>query len=221
MQQSTTGDVKNLYVSLAGLPLSFTLHWPFRPSSSGADLYLLHTDIRLEESRGLHAQVSINLTQTVREALPSLEPQATLAPVINALRKEVDIKQLEFVKSAKLVPLSFSSRYYDFRQKQWSFHHADDAQLAHFVRRKVFWEQKLGSASKKAWLCDPVDLMYLGAPAAHILQIAQALVTQELIRLEGEYAQAQEGLISQGSEIEAEMTQALAELQKKHEYERG
>ena len=36
---------------------------------------VLHADIALENSQGLHEPVSVNLSATVREVLPSLEPR--------------------------------------------------------------------------------------------------------------------------------------------------
>src|SRR5579863_9838308 len=96
---------KEIYVTLTGLPLSFKLDWPFHKSTSGADFHVLHADVQLENSAGLHAPVAVNLSVTVREVMPSLEPEDMEGPVINALRKEVDRRQLEFVKSGKLVPV--------------------------------------------------------------------------------------------------------------------
>src|SRR5438067_6337207 len=92
----------NVYVTLTGLPLTIELKWPFHKSGSGADFWVLHGDIKLGNSQGLHAPVAVNLTLTVREVLPSLEAQDAEAPIINALRKEIDRRQLEFLKSGKL-----------------------------------------------------------------------------------------------------------------------
>jgi len=113
---STSG--KTIYVTLGGLPLSFKFDWPFHASGSGADFHVLHSEITLESSDGLRALVAVNLSATLREILPSLDPKDTEAPIINALRKDVDRKQIEFVKSGKLVPLPFSSRHYDFRRNK-------------------------------------------------------------------------------------------------------
>ena len=66
---------KKIWVTLTGLPLTIKLNWPFHQSTSGADFSVLHGDIRLEGSDGLHAPVAVNLSQTVREIMPSLEPQ--------------------------------------------------------------------------------------------------------------------------------------------------
>src|SRR5579862_7568334 len=106
-----TNSTKTIYVTLSGLPLSLHLEWPFHRATSGADFFVLHADIRLENSAGLHAPVAVNLSQTVREVMPSLEPRDVENPVINALRKEVDRRQIEFLKSGKLLPVAFSSRH--------------------------------------------------------------------------------------------------------------
>src|SRR6202166_169641 len=127
MSSPNTSEVsKTIYVSRTGLPLSFKFEWPFRHATSGADFDVLHAEITLENSGGLRALVAVNLSVTLREALPSLEPKDTEGPVINALRKEVDHKQTEFVKSGKLVPLPFSSRHYNFKLKQWVFGKVSD-----------------------------------------------------------------------------------------------
>src|SRR5438309_11810279 len=119
-QANRSGD-KRIYVTLAGLPLSFELHWPFHKSTSGADFWVLHADIRLENSGGLHAPVAVNLSATVREVMRSFEPKDADDPVINTLRKEVDRRQIEFVKSGKLVPVHFSSRNYDVKRNNWAY----------------------------------------------------------------------------------------------------
>ncbi|HLX77113.1 MAG TPA: hypothetical protein VKR26_20370 [Terriglobales bacterium] len=212
-----------LYLTIAGLPLTITLQWPFHRSGGGADYFVLHGDICLENSDGLHVPVAINLTQTVREALPSLDPKDTEAPVVNALRKEVDNRQLEFLKSPKLLPVPFSSRYYDLRRKQWAFQHASDAELNDFIRRKVYWEHKLAPDAAPSRLSDPVDVLYLGATPERMLEAARRVAAEGLIRFhnQGENAVPTEALLAQAQRIEAEMRQAHQELEKKHAFERG
>ena len=152
-----TAADKKIWVTLKGLPLTIRLDWPFHPSTSGADFWVLHGDIRLEGSEGLHAPVAVNLSQTVREVIPSLEPKDTEAPVINALRKEVDKRQIEFLKSGKLLPVPFSSRHYDFKRQQWVFGKATDDVMAEFIERKVYWQTTLGGG-KRVWLADPAEV---------------------------------------------------------------
>jgi hypothetical protein len=138
-------EEKKIWVTLTGLPLTIELEWPFHRSTSGADFWVLHGDIRLENSDGLHAPVAVNLSATVREVLASLEPKDAEAPVINALRKEVDHRQIEFVKSGKLRPVAFSSRHYDFKRGKWVFGKATDEVIREFLERKVYWGTKLST----------------------------------------------------------------------------
>jgi hypothetical protein len=212
---------KKIWMTLTGLPLTFTLDWPFHKSTSGADFWVLHADIRLENSEGLHALVAVNLSATVREVLPSMEPADAETPVINGLRKEVDRRQIEFVKSGKLLPLAFSSRLYDFKREKWVFGKATDDTIAEFIERKVYWQSRLGGSSR-VWLADPAEAQYLETTPAHLLEIAARLVAaQGLLRIEGEWSQPMPGLTGQTEKFEASMRQALQDLENKHAFERG
>jgi hypothetical protein len=220
-QTSQKEKPTKLYVTLAGIPLFFTLEWPFRPSTGGADFFVLHGDIRVAGADGLHAPVAVNLTQTLRDVLPSLDPKDTEAPVIDALRKEVDNKQIEFLKSGKLLPLAFSSRFYDRKRQKWAFQHASKDELSHFLRRKIYWEQKLKATPGKTSLFDPVDLLYFDVSADLVREVARQLASEGLIRVEGEYAEATDALLAQGLMIESQMKRALEDLERKHAFERG
>ena len=232
-----------IWVTLTGLPLTIQLDWPFHQSTSGADFWVLHGDIRLEGSDGLHALVAVNLSQTVREVMPSLEPKDAEAPVINALRKEVDRRQIEFVKSGKLLPVPFSSRHYDFKRQQWVFGKATDDAMAEFIERKVFWETKVGFSgdpreiprpasesaglrndvvAKRVWIGDPAEAQYLQTTPAHLVDVACRLVeAQGLLRIAGEWAEATAALMNQTERFENARRAAVEELEKKHAFERG
>jgi hypothetical protein len=212
---------RKIWVTLSGLPLTFRLEWPFHKSTSGADFWVLHGDIQLQNSDGLHALVAVNLSATVREVMPSLEPQDAEAPVINALRKEVDRRQIEFVKSGKLLPVSFSSRHYDFKRAKWVFGKAGDEAIAEFVERKVFWQTRL-TGETKVWIGDPVEAQYLETSSGNLVEVAARLVAaQGLLRIDGEFAEATSGLMGQEKRFDATMRTALDELEKKHAFERG
>ncbi|MBZ5679472.1 MAG: hypothetical protein LAO24_05135 [Acidobacteriia bacterium] len=212
---------KKIWMTLTGLPLTFRLDWPFHKSTSGADFWVLHGDIRLENSADLHAPVAVNLSATVREVMPSLEPKDAEAPVINALRKEVDRRQIEFLKSGKLLPVAFSSRHYDFRRAKWVFGKATDEVIAEFLERKVYWQTRL-TAEKRVRIADPAEAQYLETTASHLLEVAARLVAAEgLIRIEAEWAEATPSLMSQADRFESAMRQATDELEKKHAFERG
>jgi hypothetical protein len=221
---------KKIWITLTGLPLTIVLEWPFHRSTSGADFWVLHGDIRLEGSDGLHAPMAVNLSATVKEVMATLEPKDAEAPVINALRKEVDKRQVEFLKSGKLKPVAFSSRHYDFKREKWVFGKAADDVIATFIERKVYWETKLesktsgasSSSAGKVWIGDPTDAQYLETTAAHLLEVAGRLVAGDgLVRMDGEYAEATAGLMGQSERFEAAMRVAVEELEKKHAFERG
>ena len=241
-------SAKKIWVTLSGLPLTITLEWPFHRSTSGADFWVLHGDIRLENSDGLHAPVAVNLSAVVREVVASLEPGDVEAPVINALRKEVDHRQIEFVKSGKLKPVAFSSRHYDFKRGKWVFGRAGDEEIATFLERTVYWGTKLstggdeasvqgcgdGSETKiprvarnekaverKVWIGDPTEAQYLETTAEHALEIARRLAGDGLVRMEGEWAVGTDKLMEQAERFEGAMRSAVERLEKKHAFERG
>ena len=215
------GAGKKIWVTLTGLPLTIALNWPFRQSTSGADFWVLHGDIRLEGSDALHAPVAVNLSQTVREVMPSLEPKDAEAPVINALRKEVDRRQIEFLKSGKLLPVPFSSRHYDFKRQQWIFGKATDDVMAEFIERKVYWQTSL-AGDPRVWIADPAEAQYVQTTPNHLLELAARLVAaQGLLRIEGEWAEPTSGLMNQSERFEAARRLALEDLEKKHAFERG
>jgi len=210
-----------IWVTLKGLPLTIRLDWPFHQSTSGADFWVLHGDIRLAGAEGLHAPVAVNLSQTVRQVMPSLERKDAEAPVINALRKEVDRRQIEFVKSGKLLPVPFSSRHYDFKRQQWVFGKASDDAMAEFIERKVYWQTAL-AGDKQVWIGDPAEAQYLQTTPIHLLEITARLVeAQGLLRIEGDWAEATQGLLGQKERFESARREAIEELEKKHAFERG
>jgi len=212
-------EKKEIYPTLTGLPLSFDLRWPFHKSTSGADFWVLRADIRLEGSGGLHAPVSVNLSQTVYDVIPSLEPKDARVLVINALRKEVDQRQLEFVRSGKLVPVHFSSRDYDFKRQKWVFGRASEEEVEKLVERKVYWQTKLAGGT--VWVGDPAEALYVDRSVEQVLAKARELAQRGLMTLEGEHASANSALMAQAERFEAEMRAAMAQLEKKHAFERG
>lgn len=221
LDQGGDSERKKIWVTLSGLPLTIHLKWPFHASTSGADFWVLHGDIRLEGSEGLHAPVSVNLSQTVREVMPSLEPSDAASPVINALRKEVDRRQIEFLKSGKLQPVPFSSRHYDFKRQQWVFGRATDDAMAELIERKVFWHTKL-TGENRVWIADPAEAQYVQTIPSHLLEVTARLVAaQGLLRMDGEWAEATEGLMNQLDRFESARRAAAEELEKKHAFERG
>jgi hypothetical protein len=208
-----------IYVTLSGLPLTFHFDWPFRKSTAGADFWSLHADIRLANHPERHAPVAVNLTETVREVMPSLDPKETEGPVLAALRKEVDRRQLEFLKSGKLVPVQFSSRHYDFKRSKWMFGHASDEVITRFLERKIYWQTKL--AGGDVWLGDAAEALYLESTPDHLAELGVKLAKAGLITLERRYANPNQALMARAEEFESAAAKSLEELERKHEFERG
>ena len=219
MTTPSNDSSKTIYVTQRGLPLSFKLKWPFHASTSGADFHTLHTEIALENSDGLRALVAVNLSATLREILPTLEAKDAQAPVINALRKDVDRKQIEFVKSGKLVPLPFSSRHYDFKRQHWVFGKATDEDIVRLIERKVYWQTRLVGGD--VWLGDPTEALYVQTAPDRFAEIAAGLSKQGLFTMARTYATALPALMNQNARFESEMASALGELEQKHAFERG
>jgi hypothetical protein len=209
-------NANRIYVTRAGLPLRIQLEWPFHRSQSGADFHVLHGDVILEGSGGLHALVALQLTVTVREVLPSLDAKDAEAPAINTVRKAVDKKEVEFVKSPKRVPVPFNSRMYDFKRNQWAFGAATDEERAQLLLSKVYWETKLSAAQVK--ICDAVDAQYMETTPEHLVSLARALPE---LRVQEEFAEATQELMARGAHIEQQARRAHEELEKKHAFERG
>jgi hypothetical protein len=219
MSPQETASTKTIYLTRTGLPLSFNFDWPFRHATSGADFEVLHAEITLENSGNLRALVAINLSATLREVLPSLDRKDTEGPVINALRKDVDRKQIDFQKSAKLVPLHFSSRHYDFKRNQWAFGKATDEEIACLVERKVFWQTKLVGGD--VWLGDSTEALYLETTTDHLAEVAASLMKRGLFTMARRYATALPALMDQQERFEKEMAEAVHQLEEKHAFERG
>jgi hypothetical protein len=178
---------------------------------------VLHGDIKLAHTEGLHAPVAVNLSATVREVLPSLEPKDAEAPVINSLRKEIDRRQLEFLRSGKLVPVHFSSRYYNFRRNRWVFGAANEETVETLVARKVFWHTRLFGG--RVWVGDPTEALYVETTVDQVVKAAAGLAQSGLMTIEGEWASANASLLAQSETFSADAKAAQLELEKKHAFE--
>lgn len=213
-------DTALIYLTVSGLPLSFHFDWPFHKSGSGADFHVLHGDVRLLDGADLHALIAVHVSQTVLDKFPSLDAEHTQHVVINALRKEVDTKQLEFLKTSKRQPVPLSSRFTNFRTKQWQFTDPSDEEVSLVMRDKVYWASLRLQASP-VWMADPCDALYFHRTTAELLDVARGLAGKGLIVLDGEHATPGEGLRMLGAEIESREKKALEELQLKHAFEQS
>ena len=217
----------NAYFTRLGLPVSIELNWPFHLSTSGADFYVLHGDMKLEaevkDGTPLHALLSVHLSQTVREALPSLEREVCESLIINSLRKEVDVKQLELLKTSKRQPVPISSRFFNFKTGKFAYDPYPEEKIADYLVKKVFWlgYKMAGNTPAPVWIADPYDAEYLATTTEKLMHAAQSLVRAGEIRIDGEFATATDALIFRAAQLIEELRQAHHTLEAKHEYERG
>jgi hypothetical protein len=174
------------YLTLLGIPLSFgKFAWPFHGSTSGADTFIVHGEIRLEngEESILHAKVSASLTRTFAEVVAALEQPFAEGFVYNAVRKTLDQGQLELVKSGNRQPVPVTTRYYSSKQNKFIFNDTDEQQRREFLAGKVFWLSHVLGGDAPVWIADPRDAQYLNTTPAELNAAASALVGEGLIAL--------------------------------------
>ena len=201
------------YVTLAGLPMAFgRFEWPFHGSTSGADTYIVHGEVRLADGSGrdLHAKVAASVTRTFAEIVPAMEQPYAESFVYNAVRKTVDMGQLEFLKSGNRQPVPVTTRYYSRWQKKFLFTETDDAERLRYLLSKVYWLSGVLGEGQPVWVADPRDAQYLNTGEQDLLRMAGHEAAEGLMTLEGEFAAPTPALMARASEYEAARDQAVA-----------
>jgi hypothetical protein len=210
-------------VTLRGLPVQIELQWPFHSSQGGSDWHVVHGRLNLADGGPLHADVALNLSQSINEVLRSRDGDLAFWVAINTARKALDDKQLQLLKSGKRQPVPVSSRCYSLRSKQFTFWHVAQAEIDKFVAAKLFWAG--GLERQPVLIDDPCDAMYLDAADEHmqekLLAAAKNLANDGLAELSGDHARATEALVSRAAEFHASKEKALDELHAKHAFERA
>jgi hypothetical protein len=183
------------FVTLSGVPIAVTeLRWPFHPSTSGSDWLVLHGRVDLLGSaEGLHAEVAVGMTQTMKDALGSVAEEHAEGLVVNSIRKTIDNGQLAFLKSGKLQPVHITSRYYSFITKKIQFPTQSEDDVRELIKRRVFW---LGRTSPTE-VANPYDCLYVNLSREKMLDLARQLAGQGFIKLEGELATVSDWLLQQ------------------------
>ncbi|MCU1324523.1 MAG: hypothetical protein JWM43_4172 [Acidobacteriaceae bacterium] len=209
----------DMYLTLHGLPLSFgKFAWPFHLSTSGADTYLVHGEVRLEDGVEslLHAKVAASMTVTFAEIVAAPEQPFAEGFIYNAVRKTMDQGQLELVKSGNRQPVPVTTRYYSRWQKKFSFNDTTEAQRQEYLAAKVYWLSGVLGGGAPVWLLDPRDAQYLNTTVQELRKTAEALAREGIIHLagswtaDGEYATPTEALMGHRARYEVEMGEALA-----------
>ena len=202
------------YYSLLGLPLSFdNFAWPFHASTSGADTFIVHGQIRLETGGEsvLHAKVSASLTRTFAEVVAALEQPFAESFIYNAVRKTLDQGQLELVKSGNRQPVPVTTRYHSAKQNRFIFNDTTEEQRRHFLAGKIYWLSAVLGGGAAVWVTDPRDAQYLNTTTADLAQAAKSLAGEGLLTLseDGGWAAATAKLSQQRERFEAEVEDGL------------
>jgi hypothetical protein len=164
--------------------------------------------VHLKDGSGLQAEVSDNLTLTIAESLPSLEPADCGHLVLNAIRKSIDSGHVEFLKTVKLQPVEVSSRYYSFLEKKLRFMAQPEKEVLRLLKSKVFWLGQEPNA--RVWISDPCDCQYVNQPAEKMLELAGKLAAEGWMQLEGEHATSTDALRAQSAFFHEEVQNGLA-----------
>lgn len=200
------------YVTLGGLPLAFgQFQWPFHRSTSGADTYIVHGELRLadDSANNLHARIAASVTLTFAEIVPAMEQPYAETFVYNAVRKTVDLGQLEFLKSGNRQPVPVTTRYYSRWQKKFVFNDTDDTERLNYLLCKVYWLSGVLGESKPVWIADPRDAQYLNTTEQDLLRMAGDEAGEGLMVLDGEFAAATPALMARAPEYQAALEAAL------------
>jgi hypothetical protein len=200
------------YVTLGGLPLAFRqFDWPFHRSTSGADTYIVHGEIALADggTHNLHAKVAASVTLTFAEIVPAMEQPYAETFVYNAVRKTVDMGQLEFLKSGNRQPVPVTTRYYSRWQKKFIFTETDDQERLNYLLSKVYWLSGVLGAGAPVWIADPRDAQYLNTTEADLQRMAGDEAGEGLMKLDGEFAAATPALMARAAEYQEALEAAL------------
>ena len=200
------------YVTLAGLPIAFgKFQWPFHRSTSGADTYIVHGEMYLADGgpQSLHAKLAASVTVTFAEIVPAMEQPYAESFVYNAIRKTVDLGQLEFLKSGNRQPVPVTTRFYSRWQKRFVFTDTNDHERLAYLLSKVYWLSGVLGEGRPVWIADPRDAQYLNTTEADLMRMAEGEAGEGLMALDGEYAVPTPQLMERGSEFRAALDAAL------------
>jgi hypothetical protein len=200
------------YVTLDGLPISFgQFQWPFHRSTSGADTYIVHGEIHLADggAHNLHAKVAASVTVTFAEIVPAMEQPYAESFVYNAIRKTIDLGQLEFVKSGNRQPVPVTTRFYSRWQKKFIFTETSDEERLTYLLSKVYWLSGVLGEGKPVWIADPRDAQYLNTTEVDLLRMAGHEAGEGLMALDGEFAASTPALMARAAEYKTRLEAAL------------
>src|ERR1700730_1455206 len=187
------------FVTLSGVPVHVSeLKWPFHPSTSGADWHVLHGRAELLGNEdGLHIEVAVNMTQTMKDALGSLDPENAESVVVNSIGTTIANGQLAFVKSGKLQPAHVTSRFYSFAAKKIQFPAQSEQDVKEMLKRRIFWLSAITGKGAPASVAHPYDCQYVNFSREKMMELAQQLAAEGWLNVESEFATATNALLKE------------------------
>jgi hypothetical protein len=200
------------YVTLAGLPILLgKFVWPFHQSTSGADTYIVHGEMRLADGgqETLHAKLAASVTVTFAEIVAAMEQPYAESFVYNAIRKTVDLGQIELLKSGNRQPVFVTTRFYSRWQKKFVFTDTDDDARLKYLLSKVYWLSGVLGVNAPVWIADPQDAQYLNTTEADLLRMASHEAGEGLISVDGEFAAPTPALLERAPEFKDALEAAL------------
>lgn len=200
------------FVTLGGLPLAFgQFEWPFHRSTSGSDTYVVHGEVHLADggAHNLHAKLAANVTRTFADMVAAMEQPYAESFIYNAVRKTVDMGQLEFLKSGNRQPVPVTTRYYSRWQHKFLFTETDDKERLRYLVSKVYWLSGVLGGNRPVWIADPCDAQYLNTTVADLLRMAGDEAGEGLLTLDGEFAAATPALLARAADYQAALESAL------------
>lgn len=207
------------YVTLAGLPIAMRdFRWPLHLSTSGADTYLVHGTVGLEDGTQspLHAKISAALTVTFAEIVAAPEQPFAEGFIYNAIRKTLDQGQLELLKSGNRQPVPVTTRYYSRWQKKFIFADTTEALRREFITLKAYWLSAVLGGNQPVWIADPRDAQYLNTTVEEMRKDVQQQASAGLLRMAGtsgddaEFAEATPKLLEHAEMYRHKLEAALS-----------
>jgi hypothetical protein len=200
------------FVTLGGLPIAFgEFQWPFHRSTSGADTHIVHGEIRLADgaAHNLYAKIAASVTLTFAEIVPAMEQPYAETFIYNAVRKTVDLGQLEFLKSGNRQPVPVTTRFWSRWKKTFVFTDTDESERLKFLLTKVYWLSGVLGEGKPVWIADPRDAQYLNTTVEDLLRAAASPEAAGLFALDGEFAASTPALMARAQKFQAALESAL------------
>jgi hypothetical protein len=157
----------------------------------------------------LYVKLAASVTVTFAEIVPAMEQPYAESFVYNAIRKTVDLGQLEFLKSGNRQPVPVTTRFYSRWQKKFLFTETNDHERLAYLLAKVYWLSGVLGEGKPVWIADPRDGQYLNTTEADLLRMAGDEAGEGLMVLDGEFAAPTPQLMERAPQFRAALEAAL------------